>query len=229
VSHLLEPFYQPRSQQEIEQQPLAPYEWSKTKAALREATGLLHSRRDELAILDTRINLMARKNNEGNVTRFLSKQTVVATIISGLEQMLAEIEIRMEILNLEVERNLQALPHLYEDLAAQSQSLFSYLCSGEEIGIATQQLQTSYEEVTAISHHLHNLGYRFDEAAYCTCYRRIRRMLRSPASSQLQITTQIQDWLTQQAQESGEGEAFQMNEEAGQGISTDSLLGDYSH
>jgi hypothetical protein len=210
VSHLLEPFYKPRREQELRQQPFAPYEWVKTKAALSQVASLLHSRRSELAGVESRLNLVARKNNHGNVATLMGKKLTLAALVSGQEQMHAEIELRMQVLTSEVERSLQALRLHYEEAEVQIDRLFAHLWTGKEIDVATGQLQTIYAEVEALSHHLLKLGYPFDEASFRACNARISQVLRLPPSRRLQLLAQIEDWLKESASESTEGETLQM-------------------
>jgi hypothetical protein len=209
VSNLLESFYQPRSEKELRQQPFTPHEWTKTKAALRQTASLLHLRRDELATHEARLNLMARKNNLGNVTKMLPKRFALNTVIAGLEQMQAELELRMQILTGEVESNLQALRLHYEEAQAQIDSLFAPLRTGQGIEAATERLQTTYAQVEAISNHLLRLGYPFDESSFRASCARISKALRLPPSTHLQLLAQIQDRFTESTLQSPEGEALQ--------------------
>ena len=208
MSNLLDPFYQPRSEQQIWQQPFAPYEWAKTKAAIRQLADLLHVRRDELTAYEAQVNLMARKNNLGNVTKMLPKRLALTTVVSGLEQMAVELELRMLVLTDEVEHHLQALRLHYEEAEAQINTLFADLRTGEEIGAAAERLQRTYAEVEAISDHLLWLGYPFDESSYRQSCLRISKALRLSPSIHLQLVAQIQDRFTEPAQ-SIEGELLQ--------------------
>jgi hypothetical protein len=224
----LEPFYQPRNEQELAQQPLAPNQWANTTAAMRQLTDLLLVRRDELTAYEARVQVMCRKNNLGNVTKMFPRQMAMAAVVAGLEQMQAEIGFRMQVLTNHVERHLQALQLHYEEIEAQSNRLFAHPRTGEAMASAIGHLQKSFTQVEAVRDLLLELGYPFDESAYRASCVKLRQAVSLPSSTQLQLMPQVQDWLTQHAPDNAEGEVIEFTIQPPENINLDALLGDNS-